>query len=124
MKFSFGAVVTCTVLSFLAGALMARQQATTQRTPYLENEQVKVWKTSILPNQPLSMHRHENARVIVALRGGKLDVVHQGGKTENYDWESGKAYWLEADPPGQLHADVNSGIDPIEVVVIELKHPK
>ncbi|HET9401626.1 MAG TPA: hypothetical protein VFO34_11820 [Candidatus Acidoferrales bacterium] len=112
------------VLSFLAGAAMARQQATTQRTPYFENEQVKVWKTTVLPDQSLSMHRHENGRVIVALHGGKLNVVHQAGGTETYDWESGKAYWLDADPPNQLHADVNPGRDPIEVVVIELKHPK
>lgn len=112
------------VISFVAGAMMANQQATTQRTPYFENEQVKVWKTTILPNQPLSMHRHENGRVIVALQGGKLNVVHQAGRTETYDWESGKAYWLDADPPNQLHADVNPGKDPIEVVVVELKHAK
>ena len=112
------------VLSFLTGAAMASQQATTQRTPYFENEQVKVWKTTVLPHQPLAMHRHENGRVIVALRGGQLNVVHQAGGTETYDWESGKAYWLDADPPNQLHADVNPGKDPIEVVVVELKHAK
>jgi hypothetical protein len=112
------------VLSFVAGAAMARQEATTQRIPFFENSDVRVWKTTILPNQPLAMHRHENSRVIVALRGGKLNVVHQAGGTETYDWESGKAYWLTADAPGQLHADVNPGTEPIEVVVVELKRPK
>jgi len=100
---------------------MPSRQHKTQRTPYFENEQVKVWKTTILPDQPLSTHRHERPRVIVALRGGKLDVVHQSGSTETYDWESGKAYWLDADPAGELHGDVNPGQEPIEVVVIELK---
>lgn len=124
MTIRSGRICAVVMLSFVAGALMARQQATTQRTPFLENDHVKVWKTTVLANQPLAMHPHENARVIVALRGGKLNVVHQGGKTEAYDWESGEAYWLEADPPGQLHADVNPGTEPIEVVVFELKHPK
>ena len=124
MKFSKWQALVGLVLSFAAGAAMSREQTTTQRIPFFENDQAKVWKTTILPNQPLAMHRHENARVIVALRGGTLNVVHQAGGTETYDWESGKAYWLTADPPGQLHADVNPGHDPIEVVVIELKHPQ
>jgi hypothetical protein len=117
-------LLAAVMLSFVAGAAMARQEATTQRIPFFENSYVKVWKTTILPNQPLAMHRHENPRVIVAMRGGKLNVVHQAGGTETYDWESGKAYWLIADSPGQLHADVNPGTEPIEVVVVELKRPK
>jgi beta-alanine degradation protein BauB len=117
-------LLAAVVLSFVAGAAMAYQEATTQRTPFFENNDVKVWKTIVLPNQPLAMHRHENSRVIVVLRGGKLNVVHQAGGKETYDWESGKAYWLTADPPGQLHADVNTGTEPIEVVVIELKQAK
>ena len=36
-------------------------------------------------------------------------------------WETGSAYWLEADPPGELHGDVNEGPEPIEVIVVQLK---
>ena len=94
--------------------------AQTRREPQFDNDQVKVWKSTILPNQPLSLHRHDHARTIVALRGGTLDVVDGQGKTlTKLTWESGKAYWLEADPPGQQHADVNKGTAPIEVMVIE-----
>ena len=35
-----------------------------------ENDDVKVWKTVIVPNSPLSMHRHEHGRTIVVLKGG------------------------------------------------------
>jgi hypothetical protein len=35
-------------------------------------------------------------------------------------WETGKAYWLSADPPGEKHGDLNEGKDPIEVMVVEL----
>ena len=44
--------------------------AQTQRFPQFENEDVKVWKSVVLPNQPLTMHRHNHPRVIIALKGG------------------------------------------------------
>jgi hypothetical protein len=36
-------------------------------------------------------------------------------------WETGKAFWLTADPPGELHGDVNEGNSPLEVMVVEIK---
>jgi hypothetical protein len=32
-----------------------------------ENEHLKVWKTIILPNQPLNLHRHDHGRALIAL---------------------------------------------------------
>jgi quercetin dioxygenase-like cupin family protein len=123
------AIVVGCVLSFLAGGglVWARQQAqsTTRREPQFENEHLKVWKSIILPKQPLALHRHEHGRALVALVGGRLTVVDSTGTAINtYDWESGKAYWLGADPPGQLHADVNNTTQPIEVIVVELKRDR
>lgn len=114
------------LLSFFAGAgaMWAQQQvqSATRREPQFENEQVRVWKSIIMPKQPLTMHRHEHGRALIALTGGELKVVDPDGKTLNtYHWESGKAYWLDADPPGQLHADVNDTSHPIEVIVVELR---
>ena len=87
-----------------------------------ENAHVRVWKSIILPNQPLNVHRHEFGRTIVALRGGTLDVVDSSGKTlKQMTWETGKAYWLDADPPGQQHGDINHGTTPIEVIVVEMR---
>jgi hypothetical protein len=53
----------------------AQQGAQTQRTPLLENDDVKVWKSVITPNAPLAMHRHEHPRVIVAMTGGTMKLV-------------------------------------------------
>ena len=36
-------------------------------------------------------------------------------------WETGSAYWLEADPPWKPHGDLNEGPDPVEVIVVQLK---
>jgi hypothetical protein len=80
-----------------AAAMYSQQGATqTQRIAQFENEDVKVWKSVILPNAPLT--------------------------TEQHVWETGKAYWLPANPAGTVHADVNAGDKPIEVMVVELKH--
>ena len=113
----------------LAGAAAAdagqqTQAATTQtrREPQFENDNVRVWKSIILPNQPLTLHRHEFGRTIVALKGGTLDIVDATGKTtRKVVWETGKAYWLDKDPAGQQHGDINRGSQPMEVMVIEMR---
>ena len=115
------------LMAFLLGAAaMYSQQSAiqTQRIAQFENEDVKVWKSVILPNAPLTMHRHEHPRVIVALSGGTMNIVEQNRPTEQHVWETGKAYWLPANPAGTVHADVNAGEKPIEVMVVELKHEK
>jgi hypothetical protein len=113
--------VVLTVFAVTAAAALALQRTSTRRTPQLENDSVKVWKTLILPRQPLEMHRHENGRVIVALKGGSIRIVPQSGTPRILTWETGKAYWLPPDPPGELHGDENVGPGDIEVMVVELK---
>ena len=93
----------------------------TRRIPQFENAYVKVWKSLILPGQPLPPHRHEHGRVIVALRGGAVEIAEESGTSETQVWETGKAYWLPANPPGTTHSDVNLGDEPIEVMVVEVK---
>lgn len=93
----------------------------THREFQFENEQVKAWKTVIMPNQPLAMHRHDKSRVIVTLKGGTLIRIEETGETSELVFETGKAYWYNEDPPGQLHGDVNLSSEPIEVMVIEMK---
>ena len=108
-----------------SGAQSAAQSAAqTQRVAQFENEDVKVWKSLVLPNQPLTMHRHDHPRVIVALKGGTMKIVEQDGASETHVWETGKAYWLAANAPNTKHADVNAGAEPIEVMVVELEKEK
>ena len=102
--------------------LTSQQPAGTQRTPQFENEDVKVWKTVVMPNAPLTMHTHDHPRVIVALSGGTMKVVNQDGTSETHRWDTGKAYWLSREEGKKRHADANQGDKPIEVMVIELKN--
>ena len=76
-------------ISFVLGVLLgtgivrSQQSATaTQRIVQFENDDVKVWKSVVVPNAPLTMHRHEHGRVIIALKGGTMKIVEQSGGSE------------------------------------------
>ena len=117
---ALAALLLATVAGFAARP--QTQASQTRREPQFENENVRVWKSIIMPNQPLSLHRHEFGRTIVALKGGTLDVVDAAGKTtKQFVWETGRAYWLAKDPPGEQHGDLNRGSQPIEVIVVEMR---
>ena len=122
-----GRLLAATALVALGGLSLSgqtqSQPAATARIPQFENDQVKVWKSVIVPNGPLTLHRHEHGRTIVVLVGGDLKIVKQSGQTTIAHWETGKAYWLSADPPGEMHKDVNDTGKPIEVMVVEMKLP-
>lgn len=111
------------VLAASVGIGARQQQSTgTRREAQFENDHVRVWKSIIMPNQPLSVHRHDHGRTIVVLKGGTLDVVDAKGQTlKQMTWEAGKAYWLDVDPPAAEHGDLNRGKEPIEVIVVEMR---
>ena len=118
-KWMTGGVVA---VMFALGAVVGawQPQATTRREPQFENAAVQVWKSIIVPNQPLALHRHDFGRTIVALKGGTLDIVNAKGETvKKLTWETGKAYWLDKDPAGEQHGDLNRGTEPIEVIVVQ-----
>ena len=118
-------LLSATILAVLAGfhafGQTAAPAAATARIPQFENDQVKVWKSVIVPNGPLTLHRDEHGRTIIALVGGDLKVVKASGETHVMHWETGKAYWLPPDPPGETHKDVNDTGKTIEVMVVEMK---
>ena len=117
-------LLTITGLAFAAGFVAAQTMQGTGREPQFENAEVKVWKSVVLPNAPLPLHRHEHPRVIVALHGGTMKILEESGQSELHQWQTGKAYWLPANPPGTRHQDVNVSDEPIEVMVVELQNAK
>lgn len=102
-------------------AYAAEPQKPSHRVFQFENEHVRVWRTVIMPHQPLKMHRHDCSRIVVGLKGGTLTKIEETGDTSPLQFDTGCAYWLTEDPPGTLHGDVNESDEPIEVMVIELK---
>ena len=116
-----GVVAMVFAAGIVVGALQ-QQASGTRREPQFENANVRVWKSIIMPNQPLALHRHDLGRTFVALKGGTLDVVDKDGKRmKQMVWETGKAYWLDADPKDEQHGDMNRTKEPIEVIVVEMR---
>src|SRR5262245_66322348 len=70
-RLSLGLCVTLLVVAKLSGSPTVE----THRIPQFENAHVKVWRSVILPNQPLSPHRHEHGRVIIAIQGGTIRIA-------------------------------------------------
>jgi hypothetical protein len=62
--------------------------------------------------------------VIIALQGGTMKIEDQSGTSETHVWETGKAYWLPANPPNTMHRDINVGDRSIEVIVVEVQDDK
>ena len=125
MKLSTHQLVLLSFIAMLgfAWVVLASQQDAmqTERIPQFENDEVTVWKSIVVPNSPLPLHRHDHPRVIIALVGGTMKIVEQDGLSETHVWEIGKWYWLPANAPETLHTGVNTGNNPIEVIVVELK---
>lgn len=119
-----GFVILMGTALFVAGFAVAQIQSKTAREPQFENAEVKVWKSVVLPDDPLPLHRHEHPRVIIALAGGTMKIVEDSGQSEINQWQTGKAYWLPSNSPGRLHQDVNIGDRPIEVMVVELQNAR
>jgi beta-alanine degradation protein BauB len=104
-----------------AGSGTPQQRNQSQRISQFENQDVNAWKSIVMPNAPLVMHTHAHPRVIIALTGGTMKIVYEDGASEVHKWETGKAYWLSQQEGERRHADVNIGIAPIEVMVVEVK---
>jgi len=112
---------------FAAGVAVGQQAngSASRREPQFENNEVQVWKSTVMPNQPLALHRHDHGRALISLNGGTLNVVDGAGKVMDvYKLQAGKAMWLDADKAGTQHADVNPGKTPVEVIVVQLKNDK
>ena len=121
MRKILGIAATLACVTQLGAQTPPAVQTGTRRIPQFENDHVRVWKSIIEPKQPLTQHRHEHGRTLIALAGGTMKIVQANGSSKDVVWETGKAYWLDADPPGQTHADVNEGPRAIEVIVVEMK---
>lgn len=93
----------------------------TYRELQFENDTVRVWKTTVAPDDPLEFHKHDVGRVVVGLKGGKLKRIETDGSMSDLSFDTHKAYWLEADQQHEMHGDVNEGHETVEIMVIEIK---
>ncbi len=86
-----------------------------------ENDQVRVSKIAMAAGEKVGLHRDENPRIVIGLKGGTVKRLEQDGSTRDIHFPTGSSVFLEADPLDQLHRVVNASDAAIEIIVIELK---
>jgi hypothetical protein len=91
------------------------------RTPQFDNDRAVSWKSIIPPHTESTLHRHDRFRTIIGIVGGDLTTVDASGRKTVTRYETGKSYWQEPMPRGQMHKDVNETNRTIELLVVEIK---
>lgn len=94
---------------------------TTHRELKLENDCVKVWKTTIVPGKPLQKVNHPHPIVVIPLKGGDVMRKEQDGTQFVETFKAGDAYWIHKDKTRELHSISDSAKEPFEVMVVEIK---
>lgn len=81
-----------------------------------ETEQVRILRVRYLPQSKSVMHGHP-ASVAVFLTDGKCRFTFPDGSTEDHDIKAGQTMAM----PAMDHLPENTGTEPFEVILIELK---
>ena len=102
-----------------ASAVMAQDPVKVDPKHYtveFENAQVRVLRIKYGPHEKSIMHRHPNA-VAVFLTDGNTTFSFPKGEPEKTTNKAGETRWT----PGGLHLPENTGDQPFEVILVELK---
>ena len=103
----------------LAAAVMAQDPVKVDPKHYtveFENSQVRVLRIKYGPHEKSIMHRHPNA-VAVFLTDGNTTFTLPKGDPQVTSNKAGETRWT----PGGLHLPENTGEQPFEVILVELK---
>jgi len=112
-----GVLLFSSTVSFAA----TPETQTTHRELKLENECVKVWKTTITPGKPLQKVNHPHPLVVIPLHGGDVMRKEQEGTQFVETFKEGDAYWIHKDKKNEFHSISDSSKDFLEVMVVEIK---
>lgn len=103
----------------LASAVMAQDPVKVDAKHYkveFENSQVRVLRIKYGPHEKSIMHRHPNA-VAVFLTDGNTTFTYPKGEPQQNINNAGETRWT----PAGLHLPENTGDQPFEVILVELK---
>jgi hypothetical protein len=111
------------VISLLNGALATAQPSCkTERHIFIEREDVKVWKSTVCPNELLPFHTHDYPRIAIAEENGKLVVLYKDGEKTEIPLTQGVPVYLSKAQGSSPHQDLNPGEKPLHITVVELKY--
>ena len=105
----------------LASAVMAQDPVKVDAKHYkveFENAQVRVLRIKYGPHEKSVMHRHPNA-VAIFVTDSDATFSFPKGDPQHIVSKAGESRWT----PGGLHLPENTGDQPFEVILVELKSP-
>lgn len=105
----------------LASAVMAQDPVKVDAKHYtveFENSQVRVLRIKYGPHEKSIMHRHPNA-VAIFVTDSNTTFNFPKGDPQVINSKAGETRWT----PGGLHLPENTGDQPMEVILVELKSP-
>jgi beta-alanine degradation protein BauB len=84
-----------------------------------ENAHVRVLRIKVGPHEKSIMHKHPNA-VAIFLRDGNGKFTFPNGTSQDFTQKAGEVLWT----PAITHLPENTGDEPFEVILVELKPTK
>lgn len=105
----------------LASQAVLADNCETKRQQFIENEDTKVWQSTICPNQLLPFHSHQHARVAISDKDGLLKVTYQSGKEAFIKLKKQIPVFLSQEQGKEAHQERNTGKETLNIIVIELK---
>jgi quercetin dioxygenase-like cupin family protein len=81
-----------------------------------ENDEVRVLRVKVGPNEKSIMHQHPNA-VAIFLTDTNAKFTFADGKSEDRNSKAGQVIWT----PAIMHLPENTSGQPFEVILVELK---
>lgn len=111
-----GGAVLCLCLTTILSAQDAVKVDPKHYSVLSENDQVRILKVHYGPHEKSVMHSHP-AGVAVFTSNGKGKFTYPDGKTEDFTSKTGEARYT----PAVTHLPENTGDQPFDVVVVELK---
>ena len=105
---------------FMSAQIYAQDPVTVAPKNYqkvlLENDNVRVLKFSMAPNEVIPWHTHPN-HVIYVLSGGKIQITDKGKEPVTIDVKPGDAVFI----PAVTHMAKNIGTTTIRLIITEIR---
>ncbi|HET7442793.1 MAG TPA: cupin domain-containing protein [Terriglobales bacterium] len=116
VRFAFYILLVCLALAVAVAAQDAVKVDSQHYSVVSENDEVRILKVHYGPHEKSVMHSHPDS-VAVFLGDGKGKFTFPDGKTQDFDAKTGQAQY----EPAVTHLPENSGENPLDVIVVELK---
>jgi oxalate decarboxylase/phosphoglucose isomerase-like protein (cupin superfamily) len=108
------------IFAFVSSAALAQDAVKVAPDHYkvlVENAHVRVIENTLKPGEKDGMHTHPSGWYYVT-KPGLMKIVHEDGKSENWDAKAGEQGWLKAEAP---HTSENIGTTTMGFVLVEVK---